>query len=219
MTESYPELLWQLADLATRIAHARAEAEAWHAERCAAAHAAVAEAEAAIRAAQAEVDAARAELDAVDREAADLWEELVELLGPAASRHGGLPLPSPDPEAAGTDPQPWLASTRNLLDRVRKLAPLPRSVYPVLVLFGVLGAGIAVGLATAARAIGARYGGDLAIGLPVVALVITLLGPFTGLAPAKALADRQHAALDLRTAAVVIGAGLATTAVAAGLWR
>src|SRR5690606_19374848 len=134
----------------------RAEAEAWHAERCAAAEAAVAEAEAAVRAARAEVAAARAELDAVDREAAELWAELVEQLGPAVSRRGGAPRPSPDPEEAGTDPQQWLAITRDLLDRIRDLAPLPRSAYPTLAVFGVLGAGIAAGLAAVARAVGAR---------------------------------------------------------------
>ena len=48
--------------------------------------------------------------------------------------------------------------------------------------------------------------------MPVLALVVTLLGPVRGLAPAKVLADRRHAALGPGPMAVVLGAGLVTAA-------
>jgi hypothetical protein len=48
--------------------------------------------------------------------------------------------------------------------------------------------------------------------MPVLALVVTLLGPLAGLAPATRLADRRHALLGPRPMAIVLVAGVATTA-------
>ncbi len=78
------------------------------------------------------------------------------------------------------------------------------------------GAVVAYALGAAARALAAGYSGDLAVGLPVLALVVTLLGPVVGLAPARLLADRRHAVLGPRPMIVVLVAGLVTTVAAAG---
>ncbi|MEV1290561.1 hypothetical protein [Micromonospora sp. NPDC049679] len=214
MSEAYGELLRRLAELTTRLDERRAEAQQWYAERCAAADEAVVAADAAVLAARDGLDSLRGEVDDVDREAAALWAALADRLGPVAARFGGPPGPSTDPAEAGDDPERWLAGARELLDRSRDVGPVPRSAYPLLVIFGVLGALAAAGLAAAARVAGTRYGGDLAVGMPVLALLVTLLGPFVGLAPAKVLTDRRHASLDPRSAAVVIIAGLAMTALA-----
>ncbi len=104
-----------------------------------------------------------------------------------------------------------LERAREVLDRTRQPGDLPGSVNPLLALCGVFGAVIAYAVATGARALGERYGGDLAVGMPVIALVVSLLGPLIGLGPAKLLADRRHALLGPRPMTIVIAAGLVTT--------
>lgn len=104
-----------------------------------------------------------------------------------------------------------LGRARDLLDRAGQPGELPGSVNPLLALCGVAGGVLAYGLGAGARALGVGYGGDLAVGLPVLALVVTLLGPLVGLVPARVLADRRHAVLGPRPITVVLGAGLLTT--------
>lgn len=70
---------------------------------------------------------------------------------------------------------------------------------------------LAYALGVGARALGVGYGGDLAVGMPVLALVVTLFGPLIGLVPARVLADRRHAMLGPRPITVVLGAGVVTT--------
>jgi hypothetical protein len=120
---------------------------------------------------------------------------------------------------ATADPVTLLAGVRDLLDRTRQPGDLPGSVNPLLALCGVAGAVLAYALGGAARAAGDRYGGELAVGLPVLALVVTLLGPLVGLVPAKVLADRRHAVLGPRPVAVVLVAGLLTTVLLLALTR
>ncbi|MCM0679141.1 hypothetical protein NCC78_31400, partial [Micromonospora phytophila] len=96
---------------------------------------------------------------------------------------------------------------------------LPGSVNPLLAFCGAAGAVLAYALGTASRAAGDRYGGDLAVGMPVLALVVTLLGPLVGLVPAKVLADRRHAVLGPRPVAVVLAAGVLSTALLLALAR
>ncbi|MDG4809898.1 hypothetical protein O7634_24370 [Micromonospora sp. WMMD1120] len=206
-SETYAAQLRRLADLTARVREQRAEAYTWHERQCAAAERAVAEAADQLQAAEEELVAAREQQERVDAEVAHLWQQVRSRLG--ARRLGGPPAPANGTGA--TDPVPLLARARDLLDRAGQPGELPGSVNPLLVLYGVGGAVLAYALGAGARALGVGYGGDLAVGMPVLALVVTLLGPFVGLAPARVLADRRHALLGPRPITVVLGAGVVTT--------
>ncbi|TDB79982.1 MULTISPECIES: hypothetical protein [unclassified Micromonospora] len=207
-SDTYAAHVRRLAELTGRVATQRAEAQAWYDQQCAAAERAVAEADEQLRRAEAELAEARSLADRVDAEVTHLWAELRGRLGLGARRLG--PPPGPARDATG-DPVDALRTVRDLLDRAGQPGELPGSANPLLALCGVAGALLAYALGVGARAVGARYGGDLAVGMPVLALVVTLLGPLAGLAPAKRLADRRHALLGPRPAAIVLVAGLATT--------
>ncbi|MER7459184.1 hypothetical protein [Micromonospora sp. NPDC126480] len=207
-SESYAAQVRRLADLTERVSAQRAEAHTWYDQQCSAARRAVADAGDQVRRAERELAAARELQERVDAEVRLLWQELRGRLGSAGRRAGGPPGPV---GGATGDPLPMLAAVRDLLARTGQPGELPGSVNPLLVLCGVVGAAVAYALGTAARTAGDRYGGDLAVGMPVLALVVTLLGPLVGLVPAKLVADRRHAVLGPRPAAIVVVAGLATT--------
>jgi hypothetical protein len=209
-SETYAAQLRRLAELTARVAGQRAEAHTWYAQQCAAAERAVAEAAEQVRRAEAELVEARDLVERVDAEAADLWGQLRDRIGWSGRRLGDPPGPARD--AAG-DPLLLLEGVRELLARARRPGELPGSANPVLVACGVGGAVVAYLLGLAARALGHGSGGELAVGMPVLALVITLLGPLVGLAPARLIADRRHAVLTPRPMLLVAGAGLATTLV------
>ncbi|MBM0229753.1 MULTISPECIES: hypothetical protein [Micromonospora] len=207
-SETYAAQIRRLAELTSRVAAQREEAHTWYAQQCAAADRAVAEATAQVRRAEAEAAEARELVERVDAEAAHLWQELRTRLGASARRLGDPPGPARD---ASGDPVPLLHGVRELLDRTRQPGELPGSLNPLLVLCGVGGAVVAYVLGVGARAVGTGSGGDLAVGMPVLGLVVTLLGPLVGLAPARLLADRRHAVLGPRPITVVLTAGLVTT--------
>ncbi|WP_422751850.1 hypothetical protein [Micromonospora sp. WMMD708] len=205
-SDTYAAHVRRLAELTGRVAAQRAEAQAWHDQQCAAAERAVAQATAQLRDAEQEVVDARSMLERVDAEVGHLWAELRSRLG---TRRPGDP-PGPARDVSG-DPVPLLRGVRELLDRAGQRGELPGSVNPLLALCGVAGAVVAYALGAVARAVGERHGGDLAVGMPVLALVVTLLGPVAGLAPAKRLADRRHALLGPRPLAIVLVTGVLTT--------
>ncbi|WBB81148.1 hypothetical protein O7606_07145 [Micromonospora sp. WMMD882] len=207
-TESYAACLRRLAELTAQATARRAEAQAWHERQCAAAERAVREADEQVRRAEAEVTEATELVERVDAEATHLWQVLRGRVGAGGRRLGDPPGAARD---ASTDPMVALERVRELLDRTRQPGDLPGSTNPLLALCGVLGATVAYLMGLAARAAGARYGGDLAVGLPVIALVVSLLGPLIGLWPAKLLADRRHALLGPRAMTIVLVAGLLTT--------
>ncbi|MGC4749954.1 hypothetical protein ACLQ28_30470 [Micromonospora sp. DT201] len=214
-SETYSAQLRRLADVTARVREQRAEAHAWHERQCAAAERAVAEAAAEVQRAEEELVDAREQQERVDAEVAHLWQQVRARLG--ARRLGGPPAPANGTGA--TDPVPLLARARDLLDRAGQPGELPGSVNPLLALCGVAGAVVAYALGAGARALGVGYGGDLAVGLPVLALVVTLLGPLVGLVPARVLADRRHAVLGPRPITVVVGAGVLATGLLLALGR
>lgn len=209
-SETYAAQVRRLADVSERVHAQREEARAWHERQCAAADRAVAEAEERVRRAERDLAEARELQERVDAEVAHLWQQLRERLGAAGRRLAEPPAPTSGVDA---DPVLLLDRVRELLDRTRKPGELPGSTNPLLALCGVAGAVLAYALGAAARAAGVGYGGDLAVGLPVLALVVTLFGPLVGLVPAKVLADRRHAVLGPRPMMVVLAAGLVTTVV------
>ncbi|RLP87271.1 hypothetical protein [Micromonospora sp. CV4] len=215
-SETYAAQLRRLAELTARVREQRAEAHTWYDRQCAAADRAVADAAEQVRHAEEELVAAREEQERVDAEVAHLWQELRKRLGAGARRLGGPPAPA---DGGSTDPVLLLSRARDLLDRAGQPGELPGSVNPLLALCGVAGAVLAYGLGAGARALGVGYGGDLAVGMPVLALVVTLLGPLVGLVPARMVADRRHAVLGPRPITIVLGAGLLATALLLVLGR
>ncbi|MET8308863.1 hypothetical protein [Micromonospora sp. NPDC005173] len=208
-SETYAAQLRRLAELTARVREQRAEAHTWYDRQCAAADRAVADAVEQVQRAEEELVAAREEQERVDAEVAHLWQQLRERLGAGARRLGGPPAPA---NGGAANPALLLSRARDLLDRAGQPGELPGSVNPLLALCGVAGAVLAYALGAGARALGVGYGGDLAVGMPVLALVVTLIGPLVGVVPARVLADRRHAVLGPRPITVVLGAGLLTTA-------
>lgn len=207
-SDSYPAQVRRLADLTEQVSAQRAEAHTWYEQQCAAARRAVANAEDQVRHAEREVTAARRLQERVEAEVRLLWQELRGRFRSAGSRMDGPPGPV---NGAAGNPLPMLAAVRDLLARTGQPGELPGSTNPLLAVCGFSGALVTYVLGTVARTAGDRYGGDLAVGLPVLALVVTLLGPLAGLVPAKILADRRHAVLGPRPMAVVVVAGLLAT--------
>ncbi|PYC67957.1 hypothetical protein C7C45_20245 [Micromonospora arborensis] len=214
-SETYSAQLRRLADLTARVREQRAEAHTWHERQCAAAERAVAEAAEQVQHAEEELVAAREQQERVDAEVAHLWQQVRTRLG--ARRLGGPPAPANGTGA--TDPVLLLGRARDLLDRAGQPGELPGSVNPLLALCGVAGAVLAYALGAGARALGVGYGGDLAVAMPVLALVVTLLGPLVGVVPARVLADRRHAVLGPRPISVVVGAGVLATGLLLALGR
>ncbi|MEV4494386.1 hypothetical protein AB0J84_01580 [Micromonospora arborensis] len=214
-SETYSAQLRRLADLTARVREQRAEAHTWHERQCAAAERAVAEAAEQLQRAEEELVAAREQQERVDAEVAHLWQQVRARLG--ARRLGGPPAPANGTGA--TDPVLLLGRARDLLDRAGQPGELPGSVNPLLALCGVAGAVLAYALGAGARALGVGYGGDLAVAMPVLALVVTLLGPLVGVVPARVLADRRHAVLGPRPISVVVGAGVLATGLLLALGR
>ncbi|MEH1167407.1 hypothetical protein V6V47_18675 [Micromonospora sp. CPCC 205539] len=208
-SDTYAAHLRRLAELTARVHEQRAEAHTWYDRQCAAADRAVADAVDQVERAEVELVAAREQQERVDAEVAHLWQQARARLGSGARRLGGPPAPA---NGGTADPVLLLGRARDLLDRAGQPGELPGSVNPLLALCGVAGAVLAYGLGAGARALGVGYGGDLAVGMPVLALVVTLLGPLIGLVPARVLADRRHAVLGPRPITVVLGAGLVATA-------
>ncbi|MFY1576167.1 hypothetical protein ACN26Z_14895 [Verrucosispora sp. WMMD703] len=207
-SQTYTAQLRRLAELAARVREQRDEARNWYDQQCAAADRAVAESADEVYQAERELAAAREAQERVDAEVAVLWQELNSRLGGGGRRAGAPPAPAPD---ATGDPVALLDAVRDLLRRTRQPGELPGNVNPLLALCGVGGAVLAYALGAVARALGVRNDGDLAVGLPVLALVVTLLGPVLGLIPARLIADRRHAVLSPRPVLIVVIAGLTVT--------
>lgn len=215
MSDSYRQLLIELAELTGRVRAQRAEAEQWYERQCAAAERAVRSAEKALAAAENALQDAWQEVEQTEAEAAHLWQALGNRLG-VSRRLGEPPIPAP---GAPADPATLLAGVRDLLERTRHPGELSSSMHPLLAVFGIVAAAAAYGVSLLARWAGTRYGGDLAVGLPVLGLLVALIGPVAGLVPAKLLADRQHASLDVRAVAVVLFSGVLTTGLLFALLR
>jgi hypothetical protein len=97
--------------------------------------------------------------------------------------------------------------------------PLTNSVQ---LLFGLLGAaGGALGslLGHLLRAAGRSAGGDWAAGMPVLALLLTFVGPVAAAGIGKQIADRRGAPLDAAAVGLILGAGLTVIAVVYAITR
>jgi len=208
---SYEEAIAKLARKYAGVDAQRAEADQWYERQVAAAARAQTEAEAAVEAAQEALDAATELVERIDAEVEEVWRTTERRMGAAATRFGGPPLPVPLRPDEEYNPDQMIESATKMLDDRWRPGQMSQGKLPLLVLLSAVGAGLAFGLREAVLWAGRSYGGDLAVGLPVLALVVTLVAPFVGLWPARVIADRDHVALDTTTIAVVVATGIATT--------
>jgi len=210
---TYHQAIARLADTYAGVDAQRAEADEWYERQLAAIARAEQEASAAVEAAQEALDAATELVERIDAEVEEVWRTTVRRLGPSAARYGGPPPPVPSQGDEEYNPHQMIESASDLLDQTWRPGRMPQSAFPWLVALSAFGAAVAFALREAALWAGHSYGGDLAVGLPVLALVVTLVAPFVGLWPARVVADRRHVALDATTITVVLATGLATTVV------
>jgi hypothetical protein len=209
--DDYRQVMRRLAALDADAAGHREEAQQWYRERCAAADSAVADAVDAVDAAEAELVRAERATHDLNARAEHLWIEYVHHVGTAAERFGArLPepgLPRPDDRR---EPEEFLHEVEAALAETPSARPFTGATRMLLVFFGVAGGAVAFAASQGLRWAAREAGGDLAVGLPVLALVVMLLGPLVGLAPTKILADRRHVGLDLASVARVVVAALVT---------
>jgi hypothetical protein len=210
----YRAVLRKLTALAEEADAHRAEAERWHDDRVATVDEAERAAEEAVRQAEAEVRAAQRDLEDVDARAAGLWSDFVHRVGPSAERFGRtVPEPVVPRQRGDLGPEEYLQEVATRLAYTPPARPLTGGSQLLLALFGAIGGAIGVALSQVLRWAGREAGGDWAVGLPVVALIVMLIGPVLGIGPAKRLADRRGVPLDTAAVALVLISGL----VAAGL--
>jgi hypothetical protein len=207
----YRAVLGRLTALADSAAAHRAEAARWYEQRCAAADAAERTAEQAVRQARDAVRAAQRDVEEVDARAAGLWSEFVHRVGPAAERFGRTVPPPVVPRQRGErQPDDYLNEVVTRLAYTPPSRPLTNATQLLFAAFGAVGGAIGFALAEALRWAGRQAGGDLAVGLPVLALIVMLTGPVLGVAGAKRVADRRGVPLDAAAVGVLLLGGLAT---------
>ena len=212
-TPDYRGVIRKLTHLDDEAATHRGEAHDWHDTRAAEADNAVKAADQRIHEARAAIKAAQDDLDKIDVEVAQQWADFAHKAGRVAERMG--------PKApAPMVPHQRDRTAEDYLQEAKTAAgwnPTPRApTGGGSILYAALGAlGGAVGLAawSALRWAGHEAGGDWAVGLPVVALVVALLGPILAVVTAKRVADRRSVQLDASAVATVLIAAL----IAAGL--
>jgi hypothetical protein len=213
----YREGLRRLAELDHEAAAHRDEARRWHDRGSAAADAAVQAAEQALHDAEHDVQAAQRDLEAVDARAAGLWLDFVYRAGPPAERFGrATPAPMVPRQRAGDDElgaEEYLQEAAQRVTYTRPAQPVTNATQLLFSALGALGGAIGVGAARTLRWAGHTGGGDWAVGLPVVALIVMLLGPALGVGAAKLVAERRGVGLDPSAVAVTLLSGLVAVAV------
>ncbi|MEV6597485.1 hypothetical protein AB0M36_11545 [Actinoplanes sp. NPDC051346] len=210
-TPDYRSVIRKLTNLDEEAAAHRAEARNWHDTRAREADEAVRQADRRIREAVTAVRAAQRGLEEVDARVAVLWAEFSHRAGRAADRFAGAPQPAV-PRQRNRDADDYLQEAATTAAWAPPAKPLKGATF----LYAGLGAlGGAVGLAawSLLRWAGREGGGDLAVGLPVVALIVALLGPILAVVTAKRVADRGGMPLDASAVATVLIAALVTAGV------
>jgi hypothetical protein len=210
-TPDYRSVLRKLTNLDDEAAAHRAEAHTWHDTRAREADEAVHAADQRIREAQAAVRAAQRHRDEVDAQVAGLWAEFAHKVGRIADRFGQAPQPTV-PRQRDRDADDYLQEAATTAAWTPPTKPLKGATL----LYAGLGAlGGALGLAawSLLRWAGREGGGDLAVGLPVVALIVALLGPILAVVTAKRVADRSGTPLDASSVATVLISALLTAVV------
>jgi hypothetical protein len=207
----YRAILAELTALDDRAATHRAEAQRWFADRAAVADEAERAAEEAVRQAVRTVRQAQRDREEVDARAAGLWSDFVHRVGPAAERFGRTVPEAVLPRQRGDrGPHDYLQEVATRVAYTPPARPLTGLHKVLFALAGAVGGALGYALAHVVRMTGERAGGDWAVALPVVALIVMLLGPLLGIAGARQISDRRGVALDAAAVAVVLIAGTAT---------
>jgi hypothetical protein len=208
----YRAILAELTALDDRAAAHRAEAEHWYTERAAVADEAEREAEEAVRQAVRAVRQAQRDREEVDAQAANLWFDFVHRVGPAAERFGRTVPPAVLPRQRGErGAHDYLQDVATRLAYTAPARPFTGMHQVLLGLFGAAAGALGYALAHGLRVAGREAGGDWAVALPVVALIVMLVGPALGIAAAKPLADRRGVTLNAAAVAVVLLTGTVVT--------
>jgi hypothetical protein len=214
-TAGYRGLLRRLAGLDAAAAADRAEALTWHDERVTAADDKVRRADEDVAAAELAVRDARRERERIDAEVAGLWATFVHDTGPRAERFGRTPPEATVPRQRGRDAHEYLeeaAATSRYQPPARPLSGVTSAMFAA---FGFLGGACGVVAHQLLRWAGRAAGGDWAVGLPVLALIVMVVGPVLAVFGAKRVADRRGVGLTASSIATVLIAGLLTAGV---LW-
>ncbi|GAB7042088.1 MULTISPECIES: hypothetical protein [Catenuloplanes] len=208
---SYRELIRSLAGIDAEVDTHRAEARDWYERTVANAEAKYREAEQRAAAADARLRDANRHADDIDMRVYDAWGETTARFG----RIGAAPSAVLPPDGDRRGAEEWLMDAHAQLARSGRRAGLPEQTRNILVALGVLG-GVLAGLAGfGVRAAGDSVGGDLAVVLPVLALLLTLaLGPIIALLAAKVYADRRGAVLESGAVSVLVVSALVTAGLA-----
>jgi hypothetical protein len=215
----YRSVLRKLTNLDDEAGTHRAEARSWHDSRAIEADNAVRAADQRIREARAAVEKAQQERDEVDARAAVLWAEFAHKIGRPADRFGAQAPQPAIPHQRGRGPEDYLQDAATLAAWTPATRPGSGNASLLYAVLGALGGAVGVAAWSLLRWAGREAGGDLAIGLPVVALVVALLGPILAVVTAKRVADRRAAQLDVSAVATVLIASLIAAGVVLVLAR
>ncbi|MFI5935474.1 hypothetical protein [Actinoplanes sp. NPDC051494] len=216
-TPDYRSVVHKLINLDDEAAGHRGEAHSWHDTRADETDEAVRAADQRVRDAQQAVEVAQQRLDEVDADVAGLWAEFAHRTGRLADRFGGAPQPE-IPRQRDRDAAEYLQEAA----ATAAWTPAAKPLKGAALLYTGLGAlGGAVGLAawSLLRWAGRESGGDLAAGLPVVALIVALLGPILAVVTAKRVADRSGTPLDASAVTTVLVSALITAGLILALVR
>jgi hypothetical protein len=209
-TAGYRAVLRRLAGLDAEAAADRAEASAWHDERVAAADEAVRAAEEEVRKADRAVREARREREEIDARAAQIWSDYVHAAGTSVERYGRT-LPEPSvPRQRDRDADVYLQEAAATIKYEPPPRPLSGATTVMFAAFGFMGGALGVAAHQVLRWAGRSAGGDWAVGLPVLALLVLLLGPVLAVFGAKRVADRRGVGLDATAILTVLLTGLLT---------
>ena len=214
-TAGYRGLLGRLAGLDAAAAADRAEAVTWHDQKVAAADEKVRAAAEDVRAAERAVREARREREKVDADVRGLWATFVHDAGPRAERFGRTPPDPVVPRQRDRPPHEYLEEAAKTSRYQAPARPLTSVTSVLFAAFGFLGGACGVVAHQLLRWAGREAGGDWAVGLPVLALIVMLVGPVLAVFGAKRVADRRGVGLTASSVATVLIAGLLTAAI---LW-
>jgi len=205
----YRGLVRQLAGLDAAAAEDRAEANDWHDDKVAAAADKLRAAEQDVREAEQAYRLARKAREGVEAEVADAWNKYVHETGGKAERFGRTAPEPAIPHQRDRDPQDYLQEAA----ATARVKAAPTTL--MFAAFGFLGGTAGVAAHQVLRWAGREAGGDWAVALPVLALIVMLVGPVLAVFGAKRVADRRGVGLDATAVATVLVTGLFTAAL---LW-
>jgi hypothetical protein len=209
-TAGYRAVLRRLAGLDATAAANRAEATEWHDGRVAAADAAVRAADQDVRAAEQAVRAARREREEVDARAARIWSDFVHAAGTSVERFGRTLPAATVPRQRDRDADEYLQEAAATVKYEPPPRPLGGVTTVMFAAFGFMGGALGVAAHQVLRWAGHAAGGDWAVALPVLALIVLLVGPVLAVFGAKRVADRRGVGLDTTAVLTVLLTGLLT---------